>query len=588
MKAVCRKFTGIILSFLNMVVWGTSATVPLSYATDGLDPTPPEVIQEAPAAQPEIQGRGILQVAPSLGGLPKKIFTSADGTWRHAHGDAANTGLAKVVTAPGTLPIRKITGIGNFAPGAGPVIAPDGTIYLGNIQGQLWAFTPTGDLKWMRDTPGRKIIASPVIGSDGSIYVVGTLMVRDHRQGKETLRYFTNLYRFDPGGAMVWVRPFPEHTQGAGTTSAAPNIWRSAGNEVIIIPVFYHQMALQLSLAAFSTNGNLLFDHKITTWAAQTTGSASWGEAFCAIYPLCFNQQFGLTRTEPALGLNQLPKNVEPPMPSVGIFSGSSNSAPLVIVADNYQNMVGYRFSPTQGFQELFRNHLSKDWIRMSSPALLDDGHSVIRANSPKKSWFLFGGPNTIPWKEVSTPFTGGTPTFTIDGRIVLLDRSRGVTVIGTSPSPSVLNHVVLEGESIAPAAASCSHVFVSTANALVTLNANATGVVTKFDWRSGGLSSPAIAPNGGVYALAEDSLHIFPPPSSSPLAGPAGCQGAASRVQGETLTNPIMQSPSNLKALPNTRVLPKIFRRGIEHEQPQENKPEGVNFGNEQSESNP
>src|SRR5687768_3403707 len=69
------------------------------------------------------------------------------GPWSHARGDAANTGLADVITAPASLPTRKVTGIGSYAPGAGPVVAADGTVYLGSIQGLLRAFTPAGDPK---------------------------------------------------------------------------------------------------------------------------------------------------------------------------------------------------------------------------------------------------------------------------------------------------------------------------------------------------------------------------------------------------------------------------------------------------------
>ncbi|MCA9457959.1 MAG: PQQ-like beta-propeller repeat protein [Nitrospira sp.] len=568
MNVCSKKFLIAVVGLVSMVVWGVAEPVPSSHAMDPTPASPVESFERSTDSQ-EIQGRGILQVAPTLGGVPGRFMPAAGGSWRHTHGDAANTGFANVVTAPGTLPSRKVSGLGSYAPGAGPVIASNGTVYLGNSQGQLRALTPAGDPKWMRDTPGRKIVASPVVGADGSIYVVGTSVARDHRDGRQFLRYFANLYRFDPGGAMLWVRPFPERSQGAGATSAAPNIWRSGDTEVIIVPVLYNQQgAYQLTLVAFSTNGGLLFEQKVTGWAPQVTGSGSWGDAFCAIYPLCFNQQFGLNPTVLAPNTNQLPAGVEPPMPSVGIYTGASGGAPLVVVADNYQNIVGYSFSPTQGFQEIFRKHLTKDWMRMSSPTLMRDGHSVVRGNGSKQAWVLFGGPNVVNWTEVSTALTGAIPTITADGRIVMVDRSRGLTVIGTYPSRTVLNHVPLEAESIAPAAASCSHVFVSTANALVTLDAKATTVVAKFDWRAGGLSSPAIGPSGGVYVLAGDSLHIFPPPPPSRLVGVTGCQDGASRVQSDILENPTINLSPGSSRLPKTRTLSPIMRRGINGEQ--------------------
>lgn len=518
-----------VLGIAIAVVWGFAGLLPCSHASDPSVPSPEAQTQESVPPEGEVTERGILQVAPSLGGLQGLTApATVGGSWSTAHGDAANTGFANVVTAPGTLPARKVTGIGSYAPGVGPVIAADGTVYLGNTQGQLRALTPAGDQKWMRDTPGRKIVASPVVGADGSIYVVGTMAARDHRGGRDFLRFFANLYRFDPGGAMLWVRPFPERRgMGTGATSAAPNIWRSGSTEVIIVPVLYSQLGVfEFFLEAFSTTGALLFEQKVTSWVPTTTGGASVGDVLCAINPFPGSC---LPETVLTPGPNQLPSGVEPPMPSVGIFTGSGSGAPLVVVSDNYQNIVGYSFSPTQGFQETFRKHLTNDWLKMSSPAVLRDGHSVIRGNGSKQAWALFGGPNSVNWTEVPTPLTGATPTITADGRIVMVDRSRGVTVMGTYPGRSVLNRVPLEGESIAPAAASCSHIFVSTANAFVTLDAKATAVVVKFDWLRGGLSSPAIGPNGSVYALAGNNLHIFPSPPQPKLGAIGGitsCQG--------------------------------------------------------------
>jgi len=165
---------------------------------------------------------------------------------------------------------------------------------------------------------------------------------------------------------MHWVRPFPERGQGqdTGATSAAPAIWRWGDTEVIMVPVLHRQAgAYQLRLLAFSTSGGLMFDQKI-----------------------------------------------KPPMPGVGIFTDRRGGAPVVIIADNYQNIVGYSFSPTQGFQETFRKHLTRDQLRMSSPALLRDGHSVIRKHGSTQAWVLFGGPSPANWTEVSVPLTGSTP----------------------------------------------------------------------------------------------------------------------------------------------------------------------------------
>lgn len=452
----------------------------------------------------------------------------AGASWTHTHGDARNAGLADVVTAPAGLPSAKVTGIGTYAPGAGPVIAPDGTVYLGSIEGFLRAFTPTGQATWTRDTPRRRIVASPAVGADGSIYVVGTSMARDHRDGRDTVRYDATLYRFTSTAALPWLREFPTGSQGGPATTAPPTIWRLGETEVVMVPAIYrHLGSYNLHLLAFSTAGDVMFDQKVTAWTYAVTGSADWGEAFCRIWPLCINKLFGLEETEPVPDANQLPRDLEPPMPGVGLFQ-SGGALPTVVVADHHQNLVGYRFSPTEGFRETFRKHLTRDRLSMSPPVLLRDGHSMIRGNGTSQAWLLFGGPNAVNWTEVAVPLSGSTPTLTADGRIVTVDRAGGVTVVATTPARAVVNRLRLEAQSIAPAAASCTHVFVSTASAMVTLDAKAASRVVQFDWRGGGRSSPAIGPNGAVYALAGDALHVFPspPPGRRPVAAAGSCLG--------------------------------------------------------------
>src|ERR1051326_8646519 len=53
---------------------------------------------------------------------------------------------------------------------ASPAIAPDGTIYFGSEDKNLYALTPTGALKWKIDL-GAPMGSSPAIAADGTIYV---------------------------------------------------------------------------------------------------------------------------------------------------------------------------------------------------------------------------------------------------------------------------------------------------------------------------------------------------------------------------------------------------------------------------------
>jgi hypothetical protein len=81
----------------------------------------------------------------------------------------------------------------------------------------------------------------------------------------------------------------------------------------------------------------------------------------------------------------------------------------------------------------------------------------------------------------------------------------------------AIVSRINLSGGTIAGAAASRTHVFVSTSDALYTLDAGATASVFRFPWVGGGIWSPAVGPQGHVYAIASNVLFVFPPPRRRP-----------------------------------------------------------------------
>jgi outer membrane protein assembly factor BamB/uncharacterized membrane protein len=69
-----------------------------------------------------------------------------------------------------------------------PAIAADGTIYVGSRDGSLYALTPTGTLRW-RFITGGPVRAAPTLGVDGTIYLAST-------DG--------SLYAVAPTGEKIW------------------------------------------------------------------------------------------------------------------------------------------------------------------------------------------------------------------------------------------------------------------------------------------------------------------------------------------------------------------------------------------------
>jgi hypothetical protein len=440
--------------------------------------------------------------------------------WAHVYGNAANTSFANVATQPAVRDEWRVSELGRFAPGTGPVIGPDGSVYVGNRDGLLRAFTPAGALRWARDTPGRRIGASPVVGLDGSIYVVGLFSARDHRDGEPHIRNESTLYRFDSGGAMVWANPFPDGVPrewGSGMTTASPNIWRSGSDEVIIVPHLYPTYGGHaIHLVAFSTGGGVLFNHKVTSVRYEITASVDWE----VLIP-SFNRWFGIVPTALEPQFNELPDDATLGMPRVGMYTSGSGD-PIVVVADNYENLVGYAFSPGEGFRELFRKHLTRGAIHMSAPVLLRDAHSVIVGHATDRAWLLFGGPSVVNWTELPIRFSGAGPSVGAAG-LVVVGRAGTLLSIATHPERQVVSETPLEAESIAAAASSRTHVFVSTVSELVTLDGAGLNVAAQFRWKEGGLSTPAIGTDGRVYAVAGDTLFCF--------AGPPADRGGPGEV---------------------------------------------------------
>ena len=85
-----------------------------------------------------------------IGALFASLAANADD-WDHAHGDAGNTSFNDVLTAPAGAPSVTIAGLGlaPFPVGSGPVVGPDGTVYLAG-RNSLQAWSPNGALKWQK------------------------------------------------------------------------------------------------------------------------------------------------------------------------------------------------------------------------------------------------------------------------------------------------------------------------------------------------------------------------------------------------------------------------------------------------------
>ncbi len=436
--------------------------------------------------------------------------------WEFAHGDRDNSGFANVTTAPAGKGSVTVPGLGAFRPGAGPVIAPDGTVYLGTAQGRLIALHADGSPFWSRDiTRGQSIVASPAIAPDGSIYVIGVERIRDNRVNppKETIN--STLHRFNSTGAWLAQIPFPDHGGMGPAAIAPPGIWRFGGTEAIIVPTLYANRPNgrpMVRLIAFSPTGQVLDDKVMLGFASDITGGTDGNtleQVVCLVPPIVLACHISLGFTPPA---SWLLVDV-PPMPGVAIVTGGGT--PLILASDHHKDLIGYSFT-NQRFNEVFRRH-QEDFFMRTPPMILPSGRAAIglqqvgdphRADAGRLVLVTPNGSRTGQVDGVQA--LHAAPTRLSDGRIVVVGARGRISVIKGTQIAATLN---APGRSIASAAASRNHLFVSAEGGFVTYDAATLAEVARVDWLGGGLNPPAIGPKGHVYAIASDILFVFPPP---------------------------------------------------------------------------
>jgi hypothetical protein len=455
--------------------------------------------------------------------------SNAAWSWQTAHGKPDNTSLVDVATAPAQSP-RKIDNIGSIAPGAGPVVAPDGTVYVGNEQGKLMSFKPDGTPGWSRTlNSGEAILASPMIGSDGSVYVVGVRRYTDHRVEPAVKRADSTLHRFNSGGAWVSQTPFPEHNMGGGGTTASPNLWRFNGVELIMIPAPYRREVgggIDIRLLAFTPEGALVADQRATSITPEITGG--FGKpGVCAVPVITILCYAGVDIVAPR-GIALPP----PPLPGVGLHTNPLGGTPWILVSDHHKDFVGFTFSLADyKFYEVFRVHDDNRFMR-SAPSFIPDQHSIIGVEDAerdndgmqignKNGGALFSGPN----QATAAPVTGmqavyASATRMWDGRTALVGVNGELILLN---GRQVTARAKLAEKSMVPAAASRTHLFVSTRSAFQTFDPASLTEVARVTWERGGISPPVIGPQGHVYVIADRALFVFGRPVTGNANGGAG-----------------------------------------------------------------
>jgi hypothetical protein len=225
-----------------------------------------------------------------------------------------------------------------------------------------------------------------------------------------------------------------------------------------------------------------------------------------------------------------LPDDVGAPQPGIAIWQNPAGGAPSVVVSDGKLDTVGYTFDPARGFAESFRVHDTRR-TTAAGPMVLPDGHSVVGTTDHfgtdqdrKQGRVTFAGPNTVALSDINEnpdffPGIDASPSQLADGRLVVVGRyDRYLTLSGRASVLARLGNqaqsvgIHFDGESVAPAAASCSYFYIASTGAFTTFDLRTLRAVAAVPWYGGGRSPPAIGPGGHVYAVASSAMFVFPP----------------------------------------------------------------------------
>jgi hypothetical protein len=401
--------------------------------------------------------------------------------WRFAHANGANTGIVFVATAPAGAGSISVPNIGTFAPGAGPVVDSEGTVYIGNEQGRLMAVRENGASIWnVAVSGGEPIVGSPLITS-GVVFVVAATNTA------------AALYKFDADGQELFRSPFPIHRDLIATTTPNVLLWWSG--DAIVVPATYRLRAapvFETRVIAFAAGqGEVLHDQLINIFTASTTGGVD---------------DIPGVLDNPPLKL---------PLPMAATFTDLTDGQPRMIVADGYQAVVAYkvvngsllesrRFTDTE-----FRSFTSTPTVMYDRNSgryrgfLVNRASGFMWADDPLSSTVQYTQPNT---------HTASSVTLTTWANLAVWNNALIALKAGST------DRIPIAGNSAASVAASQNYFYVSSVDAFTTFEIVHQQQVARFDWVGGGLHPPVIGPKGHVYAIASNILFIFPPPRATAM----------------------------------------------------------------------
>lgn len=443
--------------------------------------------------------------------------------WAQFHADGPSQGFTGVHSTVALSP--KWTLDINAVAHSSPVLAADGTIYVGTLSGQLLAINPDGSPKCSANFPNGVILSSPAVGADENIYIVTT------REINSTLN--SAVHSVNSSCQINWGRSFPFITAGlAGRTTASPKTWSPEGSRKILIFVPVKTSRRRLGpdnddvedglneLWVFDGSGNVVAHKSIGGCIRLSGGGSDIGPTLRDIWDFLSSISIGGTGV-----LGSGPSLYE-------IFGGTNSTVaivnypnivrdelPLIVVADNCLGLrlTGFKLQSYDPFVEITRQWTfddKSDFQNFTSPAVFGSGLVVLGREDGLVLGLDVTTGNKL-WEYDANELLIGTPASF--GRQIYLSALSHLQVIDFNGAPVIDKSsplAILQGQTIASPALSVDYVYVSTSKGIHSRSFDL--LERSIDAIPAGLSSPAVAPDGTLYVvtLNDDglsSLHAYP-----------------------------------------------------------------------------
>lgn len=380
-----------------------------------------------------------------------------------------------------------------------PVTGPDGTIYIGTIDGQVVAVDRQGPLKWsQRIAPSGWRVATPAVSAAGDVYCLCTTNVRDHRTNPAPTNSIVSV---GADGSVRWTAPVrvlsSELGHDTGQVHGAPRIV-SHGSKARVafvvrytLPVPYPEVLgtgpMYIScLAIVDERGSFLlfnrFEEKKLFVDAHGGGGLGGG---------------AVLGDPPDPGYPRLPRTVEPCADTPVVFGTFPATEPWTIVASARDGLYAIRWNEQEG---AIAGQPKLVWSRPASPAPTAFPNGLLAATSNGGVDFL----ETDGFSEyLPNSLSLGGDALVAGGlrHMYFLVRPHG-TLLAVDPNGTVWKRKELRADSVAFPVVTANYVYVCTMSRVwcLTLDLENAAIFDSPRDEPCGLSSPAIGEDGSVY----------------------------------------------------------------------------------------